>query len=112
MSAPEAKALPPAPVTTITRTDLSARKSCIASMAALHISSEIALWRSGLFSVIQPTPFSFFAMILSLGIHPVPFFLAHQLLHLAAHAHRSRVGVVGDVAPFDWQAGRDRPQHL
>ena len=68
MSAPEAKALPPAPVITITRTDLSARKSCIASMAAVHISSEIALWRSGLLRMIQPTPFSFFAISFSLGI--------------------------------------------
>src|SRR5262245_43294816 len=100
MSAPEANALPPAPVTTITRIDLSARKSCIASIAALHISSEIALWRSTLLRVIQPTPFSFFAMIFSLRINAFPFLLPHGGFHLATHAHRGIVRIERHVAPL------------
>ena len=68
MSAPEAKALPPAPVTTMTRTDGSAPKSAMISSAASHISSEIALWRSGLLKIIQPTPPSLREIILSLCI--------------------------------------------
>src|SRR6185436_13370851 len=101
MSAPEANAFPPAPVITMTRTDLSARKSSIASMAAVHISREIALWRSGLLRISQPTPFSFLAMIFSLGINPFPFFFTQELLHLAAHAHRGRACVHRDVCPAD-----------
>ena len=68
MSAPDANALPPAPEITITRTAGSAAKSAMISSAASHISSEIALWRCGLFRIIQPTPSSFLAIILSLGI--------------------------------------------
>src|SRR6185503_1586722 len=99
MSAPDAKALPPAPVITMTRTDLSERKSCMSSSAASHMSSEIALWRSGLLRIIQPTPFSFFESIFSLGIHAFLFLLAHDLFHLAAHAHRGRVRIHRDVGP-------------
>ena len=68
MSAPEAKALPPAPVTTMTRTDGSALKSAMISSAASHMSSEIALCRSGLLKIIQPTPPSLREIIFSLGM--------------------------------------------
>src|SRR6185295_11256872 len=68
MSAPEANALPPAPVTTITRTDASALKSAIASSAASHISSEIAFSFSGLLKLIQPMPSAFFTISFSLAI--------------------------------------------
>src|SRR6185369_6833510 len=61
-------ALPPAPVSTITRTDGSAVKSAIASSAASHISSEIAFSFSGLLKIIQPTPSAFFAISFSLAI--------------------------------------------
>jgi hypothetical protein len=68
MSAPDANALPPEPVSTITRTDGSAAKPCMISSAASHISSEIALWRSGLLKIIQPTPSCVLEIILSVGI--------------------------------------------
>src|ERR1700684_2766844 len=65
MSAPETKALPPAPVRTTTRTSLSAAKASSASVVASHISSDTALWRSGLLKVTSPTPASLRARILS-----------------------------------------------
>src|SRR5215207_9262240 len=68
MSAPDANALPPAPVTTITRTDGSALKSAMISSAASHMSSEMALWRSGLLKIIQPTPSALRDIIRSLGM--------------------------------------------
>src|SRR6201990_467998 len=54
MSAPDTKALPPAPVTTTTRMLLSVLKSSRKPSAASHISSETALWRSGLLKVREP----------------------------------------------------------
>src|SRR4051794_4976001 len=68
MSAPEANALPPAPVTTMTRTAGSAAKLAMISSAASHMSSEIALCRSGLLKIIQPTPSSTREIIFSLAI--------------------------------------------
>src|SRR6185437_16525213 len=65
MSAPDTKALPPAPVTTTTRTALSAAKSARMPCAASHISSDTALCRSGLLNVIMPTPPSLRDSILS-----------------------------------------------
>src|SRR5262245_20526314 len=112
MSAPDANALPPAPVTTTTRTDLSDLKSCIASMAAVHISSEMALCRSILFRMIQPTPFSFLEINFSLGIHAFLFPFPENLLHFAARAHRGRIRVECDVRPLDRLARRHRAQQL
>ena len=96
------------------------------SSAASHISSEIALWRSGLLKIIQPTPSSFFAIILSLGIAVLlrrfrwllqPLDLGVVVAELAQHlggvlalrgrcgddvarraAQRHRLAEVGDVA--------------
>src|SRR5258708_13336007 len=62
------KALLPAPVTTRTRTSGSAANFSTISPAAVHISSDTALWRSGLLKIIQPIPPSFFAIILSVGM--------------------------------------------
>src|ERR1700733_4888990 len=67
MSAPDTNALPPAPVSTTTRTSLSAAKASSASLVACHISSDTALWRNGLLKVTRPTPASLRARILSVG---------------------------------------------
>jgi hypothetical protein len=48
MSAPETNALPPAPVSTTQRSESSRLKSSMMRPIATHISSDIALWRSGL----------------------------------------------------------------
>src|SRR5712691_934268 len=64
MSAPETKALPPAPVTTMTRTPGSASKSSMICATACHISSETALWRAGLLKMMRPIAPSFSASIL------------------------------------------------
>jgi hypothetical protein len=50
-SAPDTKALPPAPVSTTTRTSASLANSSRISLKAAHISSETALWRSGLLKI-------------------------------------------------------------
>src|SRR6202142_2401419 len=68
ISAPDTKALPPAPVTTTTRTALSAAKSARMPWAASHISSDTALCRSGLLKVIVPTPPSLRDSILSVCV--------------------------------------------
>jgi hypothetical protein len=65
MSAPDTKDLVPAPRTTITRTDASSSKSRTISIAASHMSSDTALWRSGLLKIIQPMPSVVSAIILS-----------------------------------------------
>src|SRR4051812_42804465 len=64
MSAPETKALSPAPESTMTRIESSARKSSIASAAASDISSEKALRLSGLLKTRCPIAPFFFARIL------------------------------------------------
>src|SRR5512143_2577451 len=56
MSAPDTKALPPAPVSTTTRTSGSSRNSVSARPNPSHISSDMALRLSGLLKVITPTP--------------------------------------------------------
>jgi hypothetical protein len=68
MSAPDTKALSPAPVSTITRTALSFAKSSMTSAAACDISGETAFRRSGLLNVRVPTPPSLWDSILSLLI--------------------------------------------
>src|SRR4051812_2318197 len=54
MSAPDTKALPPAPVITTTRTSSSLAKSSMIRLAASHMSNETALWRSGLLKIMYP----------------------------------------------------------
>src|ERR1700693_3920361 len=68
MSAPDTKALPPAPVTTTTRISLSAAKSARMPCAASHISSDTALCRSGLLKIRVPTPPSLRDSILSVCV--------------------------------------------
>src|SRR5216684_976785 len=68
MSAPETKALPPAPDSTTTRIAGSLAKSARISFAACHISSEVALSRSGLLKIIVPIGPSLRAIILSVGM--------------------------------------------
>src|SRR5258707_13109975 len=68
MSAPETKALPPAPERTTTRIELSLAKSCRISSAASHISSEVALCRSGLLKIIDPIGPSLRESILSVAM--------------------------------------------
>jgi hypothetical protein len=48
MSAPDTNALLPAPVSTTTRNESSRAKSSMMRPVAAHMSSDIALWRSGL----------------------------------------------------------------
>jgi hypothetical protein len=55
MSAPETKALPPAPDTTRTRSAGSAAKSASSAVMRSHMSSETALWRAGLLNTISAT---------------------------------------------------------
>src|SRR5437899_6735053 len=64
MSAPETKARPPAPLTTMTRTASSRSKSSMIRVTASHISSETALWRAGLLKIRRPIGPSFSAIIL------------------------------------------------
>src|SRR6266446_10575885 len=64
MSAPETKARPPAPLTTITRIASSVSKSSIIWVTACHISSDTALWRAGLLKIRRPIAPSFSAIIL------------------------------------------------
>src|SRR5262245_2810941 len=73
MSAPDTNALPPAPVTTTTRTSSSLAKSSRMRVPACHISSDTALWRAGLLKVMVPTRPSLRANILSvLGMGSPP----------------------------------------
>ena len=67
MSAPDANALPPAPLITTARTERSPAKSSTATVTASHIASEIALRRSGWLKVSQPMPSALRARILSVG---------------------------------------------
>src|SRR5688572_33417654 len=55
MSAPDTKALPPAPVSTTTRISGSRAKSSRIATAASHMGSDIALCFSGLLKVSVPT---------------------------------------------------------
>src|ERR1700759_1924107 len=64
MSAPETKARPPAPLTTMTRIASSRSKSSMICVTASHISSETALCRAGLLKIRRPIPPSFSAIIL------------------------------------------------
>src|SRR5215472_15582780 len=75
MSAPETKALPPAPVITTTRTSLSLAKPSMIRLAASHISNETALWRSGLLKIMYPTCPSLRDSILSVWVM-APWLLA------------------------------------
>src|SRR5882672_12310594 len=68
MSAPDTKALPPAPVITTTRTSSSAAKPSMIRLAASHMSSDTALWRSGLLKVMYPTCPSLRDSILSVWV--------------------------------------------
>jgi hypothetical protein len=68
MSAPDTNALPPAPVTTSTRTSSSLANSSRMRVPACHISSDTALCRAGLLKVIVPTRPSLPASILSVMV--------------------------------------------
>src|ERR1039458_6544069 len=92
MSAPDTKALPPAPVTTTTRTAWSAAKSARIPCAASHISSDTALCRSGLLKISVPTPPSLRDSILSVCVISV------FLLSLSASSHRLRLMQFGNLA--------------
>src|SRR5580700_5511819 len=64
ISAPETKALLPAPVRITTRTELSSANSSRISPSPTHISTDMALRFSGWLKVTSPTPSSFAASIL------------------------------------------------
>src|SRR5579884_4017319 len=80
MSAPDTKALPPAPVSTTTRIDGSAPNSASMSDAACHISNDTALCLSGLLKMRYPTPPPFRAHLLSLCVRS---FIPPSLYHLS-----------------------------
>src|SRR6185436_5161119 len=56
MSAPDTNAFVPAPVSTTTRSESSVLNSSMMRPVAAHMSSDIALWRSGLLNTMYPTP--------------------------------------------------------
>src|SRR5215216_1166378 len=77
ISAPDTKALPPAPVRTITRTSSSAANCSSMWAVASHISRDTALCRCGLLKMMVPTPPSLRESILSASaITVVSFILA------------------------------------
>src|SRR3984893_2450590 len=73
MSAPETKALPPAPDITTTRIAGSRAKSSMMVSALSHISSETALWRAGLLNTMRPKAPSLVISILSVIIEDSVF---------------------------------------
>src|SRR5438874_7946698 len=68
MSAPDTNALPPAPVTTSTRTSSSLANSSRMRLPACHISSDTALCRAGLLKIMVPTRPSLRESILSVVV--------------------------------------------
>src|SRR6202140_3228690 len=90
MSAPDTKALPPAPVSTTTRISLSAAKLSRMRLVASHIGSDTALSRSGLLKVTKPTPPSLRESILSVWVMIFPF--------AGRGSHRFRLVQRGNVA--------------
>src|SRR3979411_1396711 len=68
MSAPDTKALPPAPVITTTRTSSSLAKSPMIRIAACHMSNETALWRAGLLKIMYPVRPTLRDTILSVSV--------------------------------------------
>src|SRR3954466_11052708 len=93
MSAPDMKARPPAPASTITRIASSREKSSMISGTASHISTDTALCRAGLLKIIQPTAPSLRAIMRSvlttscIGSH-----------HLARAKIRDRRGIIAKLA--------------
>jgi len=84
ISAPETKALSPAPIMTTTRMSSSAWKSFMAWPTASHMAMDTALRRAGLLKISQPTPSSLRAIILSVFSSMVirAFILGNWLLYL------------------------------
>jgi hypothetical protein len=68
MSAPDTKALSPAPVTTTTRIAGSFSKSSRMTGIASHMSDEVALCLAGLLKTIRPTGPFFSAIMLGVGL--------------------------------------------
>ena len=68
MSAPDTKALSPAPVTTMTRIAGSFSKSSRMTGIASHMSVEVALCFCGLLKTSRPTGPSFSAIMLGVGL--------------------------------------------
>src|SRR5437660_4135434 len=95
MSAPEMNALPPAPVTTTTRTSSSRAKSSRMRVAASHMSSDTALWRSGLLKITVPTLPSRRASTLSLRI------VSFILISPAPRSYRIGLAQRGDLARLE-----------
>src|SRR5215510_14225225 len=134
MSAPDTKALPPAPVTTTTRTSLSRANFSRMAVAASHMSSDTALRRSGLLKVSVPTPPSLCASTLSVSlIVPVLVCAASErvgaaqrrdLFRLESELPQNRVGVLAEIGRRRRQPARrarqphglarhaQRPAHL
>src|SRR5690349_19444904 len=96
MSAPETKARPPAPLTTMTRTASSRSKSSMMRVTPSHISSDTALCRAGLLKISRPIAPSFSAIILLVmgwsSMAPAP------LHHVAGAQIGDRCLVVAELA--------------
>src|SRR5262245_61127646 len=108
MSAPETKALPPAPDTTTTRTSGSRAKPSRIFVPAAHMSSETALRRSGLLKIRWPTPPSRRASILSVSLMASSCHAHHashrlgaaqrgDLLRLEAELFENGVGMLAQI---------------
>src|SRR5215510_4974506 len=98
MSAPETKALPPAPLTTTTRTLPSRAKASRIFAAASHMSSDTALRRSGLLKIRWPTPPSRRATTLSVSVM-TSILLAS--CRAGARSHRIRLAERRDLARLE-----------
>src|SRR5204862_2364671 len=108
MSAPDTKAVPPAPVSTTTRMSESLRHSASMAAVASHISSETALRRSGLLKVTVPTWPSLRNSILSVMSSSLDLVLAdtkRQEAFAARGVFQSVAGLAQQVGNID---GRKR----
>src|SRR5262249_20116975 len=128
MSAPEMKALSPAPVTTTTCTSPSRANASRRSVAAIHMSSDTALRRSGLLKMRVPTAPSLRARILSVSVMCLALCIATfagrallerirlaqrgDLGRLEAEFLEDRIGVLAEIGRRRRElAGRARQRH-
>src|SRR6476660_8517450 len=92
MSAPDTNALPPAPVTTSTRTSSSLANSSRMRLPACHISSDTALCRAGLLKIMVPTRPSLRESILSVVVMCFSLLQQHSPPHHAEGVSSTRRG--------------------
>ena len=111
MSAPETKARPPAPLTTMTRIASSRSKSSMMRATASHISSETALCRAGLLKIRRPIAAVFLGdhlaghgLVEHGGFRSLLMAVSRRLwqkVRRFASAHSRRRSAAGDCQPAD-----------